>query len=251
MTDEMLLCEAAIRCEARVNDTVEELESAADDATEDEIEEMEDEPSGDAAPCVVNGMAEHVPLVLREARLALIRAEKNLAIARDDAADLKAQAKDVIDKATASKNMALKYLFDLLDGQNLLPGLTCDGSGDTAPLREDATRGDAGIGDSNPQLDDDSWRAVRIAEFADYTFDGRTRKKLPPRILKALAEHEPPIETLGDMTDWQKQKSDFWAKDIKGLGPKAADELSAACEDFFEKRKTQLAETELENRFND
>jgi len=41
---------------------------------------------------------------------------------------------------------------------------------------------------------------------------------IPDRYLTALADNEPPILTLGDLTNWQSEKGDFWVKDVKGLG---------------------------------
>ena len=76
---------------------------------------------------------------------------------------------------------------------------------------------------------DDSWRAVKLDSLAD--------PEVGPRTLKAMAEHEPPIVTIGDLADWQAAKGDFWAKDIHGVGPGAADKLADALEKFWKRRR--------------
>ncbi len=76
--------------------------------------------------------------------------------------------------------------------------------------------------------DDDSWRAVLLEDLAD--------PALKPGVLKNLAENNPPIVTIGDLTDWQEHKGDFWHKDIPGLGKAAADNIADATEAFWERR---------------
>jgi len=79
-----------------------------------------------------------------------------------------------------------------------------------------------------PADGDDSWRAVEL-----------TTLDIPPRYIKALAENEPPIVTLGDLTDWQKKKGDFWAKDISGLGEGGQEAVVEATMKFWEQRKKE------------
>jgi hypothetical protein len=63
------------------------------------------------------------------------------------------------------------------------------------------------------------WRSVRLADLTP---------RISNRTLKALAEHNPPLLTLGELSDWQKAKGDFWAKDIGGIGDKGRDEIETA-----------------------
>ena len=62
------------------------------------------------------------------------------------------------------------------------------------------------------------WRGVKLAGD-DF---------LPPGILKALAENSTPITTLGELTDWQAEHGDFWAKDIPGIGEAAQEKIDEA-----------------------
>lgn len=66
--------------------------------------------------------------------------------------------------------------------------------------------------------DDDSWKSV--------TLEGLGIKS--SRVLKALHEHNPPITTFGELSDWQNAKGDFWAKDIKGIGAEGRKEIEDA-----------------------
>jgi hypothetical protein len=66
------------------------------------------------------------------------------------------------------------------------------------------------------------WRSEILADIG-----------LPDGIVKKLAEHEPPIVTLGELTDWQTAKGDFWAKDIHGIGLAAAEKIGSVCEKYW------------------
>ena len=41
------------------------------------------------------------------------------------------------------------------------------------------------------------------------------------------------LETMGKLADWMQKKADFWAKDIKGIGPDTAETISDAMVDFW------------------
>ena len=82
---------------------------------------------------------------------------------------------------------------------------------------------------------DEEWRKVELSALT-FMDDGEMRP-LKPTTLKVMREHEPSIVTLGDLTNWQKEKGDFWSKDIKGIGPTAAESISAACEEFWKTHK--------------
>jgi len=64
--------------------------------------------------------------------------------------------------------------------------------------------------------------------------------ELPDRYLVALADNEPPILTLGDLTNWQTEKGDYWAKDIKGLGEAGVVAIDEATTEYW----TQHQQTE-------
>lgn len=74
----------------------------------------------------------------------------------------------------------------------------------------------------------------------DLTEDERAmrlhRIHISPAIITKLAENEPRILSLGDLVDWQREKGDFWAKDITGIGPKAREEIENALMRFWEQR---------------
>lgn len=53
------------------------------------------------------------------------------------------------------------------------------------------------------------------------------------KTLQKLEAHEPSITTLGQFSDWQAKKGDFWAKDIKGIGKKARKEIEDALETYW------------------
>jgi hypothetical protein len=59
------------------------------------------------------------------------------------------------------------------------------------------------------------------------------------RYINALAEHDPPVTTMGELADWQAQKGDFWAADVRGLGGlagKGREQIEAALEAFWANR---------------
>lgn len=77
--------------------------------------------------------------------------------------------------------------------------------------------------------DDDYWKGTPLAFFEIYG--------MKKTVIKALAEHTPEILTLGDLTDWQAKKGDFWLKDIKGLGPSAQQNIDEATAKYWESRQ--------------
>src|SRR6185437_4429820 len=85
---------------------------------------------------------------------------------------------------------------------------------------EDKPVGDKPI--SNTQ--DDAWRAVALSSLTP---------AIKPSKLKVLAENHPPIETLGQLADWQAKKGEWWAKDITGLGDGGREQIEKACEAYY------------------
>jgi len=84
--------------------------------------------------------------------------------------------------------------------------------------------------------DDEAWREVKLEDL-----DGPAIK---PGVLKVLAENAPPIITMGDLAKWQEVKSDFWARDVDGLGKAGQDQIAAATDAFWEQEAQMKAEAE-------
>ncbi|HNX27447.1 MAG TPA: hypothetical protein PKK48_08590, partial [Phycisphaerae bacterium] len=76
---------------------------------------------------------------------------------------------------------------------------------------------------------DDSWREQELA--------GLVAPEISPKVLEKLRDNEPSITTMGELADWQNVKGDFWAKDIKGIGPEAAGEIADATLAFWQRAK--------------
>ena len=66
------------------------------------------------------------------------------------------------------------------------------------------------------------WKDISIAELA-----------LSPKVEKALLEAL--LNTMGVLTTWMNDKSDWWAKDIPNLGPAGQKEIEDAMIRFWEK----------------
>lgn len=81
---------------------------------------------------------------------------------------------------------------------------------------------------------DESWRAVTLAELG----------LVKPRIVKALTEHTPPLDTLGAIADWSATKGQWWATDIMGIGKVAAEEIAEACAGYWAKNPHPTQATE-------
>jgi len=121
--------------------------------------------------------------------------------------------KDFTSDAKKAYDLACKELMETIDG-DLLPF-------------EDFSQKNAAEDDA--VAEDDDWREWREVEIAG--LDGITLA-----IRKHLAENTPPIITLGDLTDLQKEKGDFWSKDIPGIGPLAVEKIADATEKFWSLR---------------
>ena len=64
-----------------------------------------------------------------------------------------------------------------------------------------------------------AWREELIEELAGYD-------SITPNLIEKLIEAG--IETLGDLADRTREKGDFWARDIKGVGALAAEKIGNA-----------------------
>jgi hypothetical protein len=85
-------------------------------------------------------------------------------------------------------------------------------------------------GSQSPAPSDATWRPVRLDNLGG-------GPSIPARTQAILAEHEPPIVTIGDLTDWEAKKGQFWAADIKGVGQAAVDKITAALDAFWMRQK--------------
>ncbi len=74
----------------------------------------------------------------------------------------------------------------------------------------------------NDEPDAHNWRAVSIQALV-----------LSPKVDACLRENEPPLETVGALSDWMNAKGDFWAKDLNGIGDAARKEIEDALEAFW------------------
>jgi hypothetical protein len=76
---------------------------------------------------------------------------------------------------------------------------------------------------------DDAWRSFLVADLTKP--DGTHLKR---KTVESLAEQDPPITTLGQLADYSKSRKQL--TDIPGIGPKAAEDIDAACEHFWSRR---------------
>ena len=63
------------------------------------------------------------------------------------------------------------------------------------------------------------WREIEMSSLCE--------PDLGDSILRKLSQNDPPILTLGDLSDWQKAKGETWAQDIPGIGERARAEIEA------------------------
>ncbi len=70
----------------------------------------------------------------------------------------------------------------------------------------------------------EAWRSVALSTLTP---------KIKPAKLKVLAENNPPITTLGELSDWQAKKGEFWSRDLKGLGDGGREQIEKAAEAYY------------------
>lgn len=186
-------------------------------------------PANITAPATLS-MTEKLMEELRQANEDLHRAADEHETAKDEATNAKKHMErcqealnDVVDRILAFGNPASLPLFD--------PANRPTQGGEPGASSEPAALPPAQSSDDAPAAADDSWRQTTLAELTD--------PDISPRYLRALAENEPPILTLGDLTDWQQAKGDYWAKDLHGMGEKGQEEISDATIAFWQRRKEQ------------
>ena len=64
--------------------------------------------------------------------------------------------------------------------------------------------------------------------------------------LKSLRDHNPSIMTVGTLVAWQREKLDWWAKDIDGIGPSASEEIENAMTGVWRRRAERAERIESE-----
>jgi hypothetical protein len=130
------------------------------------------------------------------------RDERKAEVVVVDATEVLKAAKKRLDGA--SEHLG-RLLDDAMNGQAQLPF----GKTQPKPVEVDSA---------------DAWRSVALADL---------EPKIKPAKLKVLEEHDPIIRTLGDLVDWQTGKSDWWAKDIKGLGEGGVEQILMATDAYW------------------
>jgi hypothetical protein len=144
---------------------------------------------------------------------AIERQEKTVGKLRDEWENLK----ELTASAKKAYDEGVERLCEIIRRHNAPAPLFDDPS-----LRQPAATSGA---EPTAPAEDDAWRSVLIADL---------EPKLTAGKLKVLAEHVPPITTMGEMADWQKAKGDFWVKDLKGFGPGGAEQYELAATRYFE-----------------
>lgn len=135
---------------------------------------------------------------LTHAMLKLKQAEKQC----KDKIDLAVEELDGVESEHKAKEAARNRPLPLIDNAKANAG------GSTAAVAAPASS--------------DAWRLAKLDTLS-----------LSAGLLKKLAEHEPRIETVGDLADWQAKKGEFWMKDLKGVGGAAAGKLADAFDKFW------------------
>jgi hypothetical protein len=179
-------------------------ESDEDDEDDDEETEPEATPAKSSDPSIPT-----IPQELLDELNAANKAYNEAALQHHGAAEIAKALKKELDAAQERQNRAVDAITN---PKSPLPLVK--------EMEKSAESGDA--------TDDEAWRTVRL--------DSLTGPEISARYIKAMAEHEPPIHTMGDLTDWQELKKDFWAKDIKGLGKAGQDEIAGATMMFWDRR---------------
>ena len=110
------------------------------------------------------------------------------------------------------------------------------GKPETLPLFDQAKGGDA---ENAPAASveatpapDESWRSAPLAEI------------LPANLAAKLAEHSPPLTTMGELSDWQNAGEHNDLSTIKGIGPAKVDKISDAMAEFWAKWNADKAARE-------
>lgn len=81
------------------------------------------------------------------------------------------------------------------------------------------------------EVPDESWKEVKLSEI------------LPEQIVDKLENFDPPLRTLGDLTDWKKDDR-HRLTDIRGIGPAKADMIDDAVVKYFEEHPIKVKNSE-------
>jgi len=92
-------------------------------------------------------------------------------------------------------------------------------------LRKDGWPSDAPLATAADKPAQDAWQAVSLMDLK--------KPHIKVGVLKFLAENDPPIRTLGELTAWQADKGEFWAADITGIGKAAVDNIANATDAYW------------------
>jgi len=130
-----------------------------------------------------------------------------------------AAAKKHMEEAQDALNNAVD---EMLDGEATRP----DGWPVDAPLAV------AAESQSPSPAESGDWEQVDLADLKD--------PHIKVGILKVLSENDPPLRTLGDLSKVQKADGEFWAKNIKGIGKAALDNIAAATDAFWARKTEKL-----------
>ena len=139
-------------------------------------------------------------------------------VAKIQAAELETQAAET--DYLAAKETA-KECKDILEGK--IAGLRSlvrklDAAEKPMPLLDGLDK-PAGT-NGQPAASNDGWRGLCIDTLA-----------LPETILESMRQKG--IETLGGFANFQRDRGEFWAKDLKGVGPAKATKITEAWEEFW------------------
>lgn len=173
-----------------------------------------DEPPAPGDPADVDRQNAEWIKALRDAEQTCKNAERDYLEAKEQASEAK--------KYLDGKIAELRRMIDRgPDRQAKLPL-----AGDQAEPASEPTESTVAPVPAEPE----PWRSWPIHEI-----DG-----LKPGHIKSLAEAG--IETMGQLTDHVAKHGDFWAKEIAGIGPKAAEVISESLDEFWKIKPWEQAD---------
>jgi hypothetical protein len=147
--------------------------------------------------------------------LALARAYRQLGRAAEAHADADAKRKAAAEELKLAQADVNHAVMDLLSAET-------GGWGADAPLAKAAESGKPGP---------NAWRKLPLTGL----------KGVPATTLRALADAEPPILTLGELVKFEEDNGDTWAQKIRGLGPAGIKKIADATLRFWDDQKRASA----------
>lgn len=82
---------------------------------------------------------------------------------------------------------------------------------------------------------DDAWKAIPI---------GEALPDLPKKVYIAFEKNN--ITTMGEFSEYQAKKGEWWAKDLNGVGPETATKIADAAEKFWASQAKQTVAKEAD-----